>query len=200
MSNTLVYKRWIVTGLLASTVVALASPAFADHRRYKGVQSSSPAQRVYVRQHSSNVGPVLAGLVGGFILGAAVTSNAHPVVVQDDRYDSRPAYRYYDPYGEDWYDSLDQCDFRYANAPRVVFVIDVRTGHRMRALRYNHGRWNRCEESEFSYWDGGHRSRDGDVRYRQRDDDRRYRQGDEDRRYRSRDEDSRRYEGGDSDN
>ena len=64
MSNTLVYKRWIVTGLLASTVVALASPAFADHRRYKGVQSSSPAQRVYVQEGGHHQGPAEGEAVG----------------------------------------------------------------------------------------------------------------------------------------
>ena len=183
-------NRWIVVGLLASTLVALAAPAFADHRRYKGVQAAP--QRVYVRDRSSNVGPVLAGLVGGFILGAAVTSNAQPTVVHQRYYEPayepdyryyepayQPDYRYYDPYGDDWYDSLDQCQF-VSGGPQVVFVVDVRSGHRLRELQYRQGRWNRCSDGYYASWANarGYRYSDySDRRWRHRDDD--------DRRYRS---------------
>ncbi len=174
------FSRLVATGLLASAVLALASPAFADggRRRYKGVQSYNPVQRVYVREHSSSAAPVLAGLIGGFILGAAVTSNAHSVVVHERPYYHRTVqYRYYDPYGDDWYDSLDQCEFRHGG-PRVVFVVDVRSGHRLRTLRYHEGRWNRCEDGaydRYSRYDFGGRYDDqryNDTRYDDEGDDR----------------------------
>ena len=148
-------KRWTTVGLLAATVLSLASPAFAGgrHRRYKG--SYSPVQRVIVRERSSSAGPVLAGLIGGFILGAAVTSNAQPVVVHERSYRHyEPVYRYYDPYGDDWYGSLDECRFRHG-APRVILVVDVRSGHRVRTLRHYDGRWNRCDE-DYGFSDGGY--------------------------------------------
>lgn len=181
-------NRWIVVGLLASTLVALAAPAFADHRRYRGVQAAP--QRVYVRDRSSSVGPVLAGLVGGFILGAAVTSNAHPTVVHEQRY-YEPDYRYYDPYGDNWYDSLDECRFD-SRGPQVVFVIDVHSGYRVRELQYRYGRWNRCGDGYFASWAGSRGYRYNDRRWRNGDGDR----WDNGRRYKS-DRDDRRYRGHD---
>jgi hypothetical protein len=139
---------------------------------------------------------VLAGLVGGFILGAAVTSNAQNRVVHEQTYDddgryydSRPiqysqqGYRYYDPYGDDWYDSLDECRFA-SGGPQVIFVVDVRSGHRVRELQYRSGRWNRCNDGFYASWSSGRGHRYGERRSRQRDDDRRYR-SDDGRRYRS---------------
>ena len=207
-------KRWIVVGLLGSTLVALAAPAFADHRRFKGVQASAP-QRVYVRDRSSNVGPVLAGIVGGFILGAAVTSNAQPRVVHeqtwyDDEpyYDSRPiqysqpVYQYYDPYGDGWYDSLDQYQY-VSGGPQVVFVIDVRSGQRVRELQYRSGRWNRCNDGYYASWANSRGHRYVERRWHRRhDDDRRHRWSDDGRRYRGdrdRDGDRRRHRGHDRD-
>jgi hypothetical protein len=182
-------KRWIAAGLLASTALTLAAPAIARDRRYKGVQSS-PVERVYVRERSSSAAPLVAGLIGGFILGSAV-SQSRTVVTQDDcdqpyGYShpvAYPSYRYYDPYGDDWYDSLDQCEF-HSGGPRVVFVIDVRSGHRVRSLQYRYGRWNRYDGDVVIYR-GGYRRHYGDSGYRyrsrdSRDDDRRYRRGDDD--------------------
>ena len=201
-------KRWIVVGLLASTFVALAAPAFASSRRYKGVQASAP-QRVYVRDRSSNVGPVLAGLVGGFILGAAVTSNAQTRVVHEQTYyddepyyDSRPiqyssGYRYYDPYGDNWYNSLDECQF-VSGGPQVVFVVDIRSGHRVREMQYRQGRWNRCNDGYYASWASSRGHRYGDRRLRHRDDDDRRYRSDDGRRYR-RDGDRRRSRGHDRD-
>ncbi len=160
--------RWISTGLLASAVLALAAPAFADNgrRRYKGVQSHSPVQRVVIRERSSSAGPALAGLIGGFILGAAVSSNAHPVIVHERPYRrATVVYRYYDPYGDEWYDSLDDCEFRHGG-PRIIQVIDVRSGHHVRSLRYRDGRWNRCEDDRRGYdYDRGY-DRDRSYNYR----------------------------------
>ena len=154
------WTRWITAGLLAATVLSFASTAFADHggssRRFKGVRESFPAQRVVVRERSNSAGPALAGLIGGFILGAAVTSNAHPVVVHERSYYHRPVviYRYYDPYEDDWYDSLDQCEYR-SHHPRIIQVIDVRSGREVRTLRYHDGQWCRVS-GDYDYDDGGY--------------------------------------------
>lgn len=168
------FTRWISTGLLATAVLAFAAPAFADHgrRRYKGVQNHSSTQRVVIRERSSSAGPVLAGLIGGFILGAAVTSNAHPVVVHERPYRrSSVEYRYYDPYGDDWYDSLDDCEFRNGG-PRIVYVINVRSGQHVRSLRYREGRWNRCEDDRSGGYDrDDHRYRERSYNHRDEGDD-----------------------------
>jgi hypothetical protein len=200
-----VSPRWIVTGLLATTLLAVATPAFAESRRYKGVQAAP--QRVIVRERSSSAAPVIAGLIGGFILGSAIASSADHVVVHEDRYDgpyhrpiryTGPTYRYYDPYGDDWYDSLDECRF-HSRGPQVVFVIDVRNGHRVREMQFRHGRWNHRHHGFFASWAHGRGYRYNDRRWQ--DDDRRYRWNDErrdrgdrdredrdgDRRYRERD-------------
>ena len=164
--------RWITAGLAAATVLAFASTALADHgfRRYKGVDGF-PGQRVIVRERSSSAGPAIAGLIGGFLLANALSGNAHTVYVHR-HYCAPPVveYRYYDPDGDDWYDSLDQCEFRNGG-PRVVFVVDVRSGHRLRTLRYHEGCWNRCEDDAYDRY-----SRyDFDGRY----DDTRYDEGDD---------------------
>lgn len=207
MSNTHYLQRWIVAGLLASTAVSLASPALARDRRYKGAQQTT--QRVVVRERSNSAAPLVAGLIGGFLLGAAVTSSAqsHPVAVHDDYYDddryysrpvAQPVYRYYDPYGDDWYDSLDECRF-VSGGPRVVFVIDIGSGQRVRSLQYRQGRWNRYDGDVVVYR-GGSRQRFANSGYRYKkhrdsrdDDDRRYRRNDDDddrrRRHRSHDRD-----------
>lgn len=148
--------RWIATGLLATTVLSLATPAFAGNgRRYKNVRHSAPSQRVVVHRTSSGAGPVLAGVIGGFILGAAV-ANAQPVVVHERVY-SRPVavYRYYDPYARVWFDSLDDCEFsHYRGHPRVIHVIETRSGHHVRTLQYGNGHWYRMDGRVATYHDG----------------------------------------------
>jgi hypothetical protein len=146
--------RWITTGLLAASVLSISSTAFADRggRRFKGVDRHS--DRVIIRERSSSVGPVLAGLVGGFIIGQAVSSNAHPVIVHERRYERRyprrpvVVYRYHDPYCDEWYDSLDECEFRGHRHPRVIQVIDLRTGRQVRSLHHHDGEWRDFDDDE----------------------------------------------------
>lgn len=151
--------RWITAGLVAATVLSFATAAFADRggsRRFKGGEGRSQAQRVIIHQHSHSAAPAIAGLIGGFLLGSAVSSNSHPVVVQQ-RYYHRPVvvYRYYDPYGDDWYDSLDECNFHRSH-PRIIQVIDVRSGRHIRTLRYYDGGWNRVSgDYDYRYDDEG---------------------------------------------
>ena len=145
-------SRWITTALLATTVLSLATPAFAG-RRYKNVYPAAPVQRVVVHEHSSSAGPVIAGIIGGFILGASV-AHAQPVVVHEQVYAHPVAvYRYYDPYNGMWFDSLDQCSYaHYRGHSRVIHVIDVSSGRHVRTLRYGDGHWYRVAGG-YSYHD-----------------------------------------------
>lgn len=150
--------RWITTGLLAASVLSIASIAFADHggrRRFKGVSEDWRGQRVVVRERSSSVGPVLAGLVGGFILGSAVSSNAHPVIVNERSHCSRPVavYRYHDPYCDEWYDSIDDCEYRGHRHPRVIQVVDIRSGRQVQTLRRHDGQWQNDDDEDQDFED-----------------------------------------------
>ena len=168
MNTRTLMTRSITAGLVAATVLAFASTAFADHgsRRYKGVSNGVPVQRVIVHEHSSSAGPAIAGLIGGFLIGTAIASNTHPVVVHE-HYCATPVavYRYYDPYGDDWYASLDQCGSGYRH-PRVIQVIDIRSGRQVRTLAYHEGEWRRVsgdyDDRELSYRE--HDNRDHDHR------------------------------------
>jgi hypothetical protein len=139
-------SRWLQSGVLATLLLSTASVAYADHGRRFKVVNAVPVQRVIVREHSS-AAPAVAALIGGFILGSAIASNAHPVFVSEPVYYAHPVvvYRYYDPYHGVWYDSLDECHFRYYH-PSVVQVIDVSTGRHVRSLRFRHGAWHRFDE------------------------------------------------------
>ena len=145
--------RWLKTGLLATLLLSTATVAFADHggrsRRFKGVDSRFVPQRVIIRERSS-AGPAIAGLIGGFLLGTAVSSGVQPVFVHEHHYCGRPVvvYRYYDPYGDYWYDSLDECRF-HSGHPRIIQVIDVRSGRMVRQLRFHDGRWQRFDDEDF---------------------------------------------------
>jgi hypothetical protein len=147
MNTRTLVTRWITAGFAAAVVISSASTALADRdhdsRRLKGVDYGYPVQRVVVHEHSSSAGPAIAGLIGGFILGTAVSSYSHPVVVHEGYYPHPVAvYRYYDPYGGVWYDSLDQCAVGYRH-PRTIEVIDVRSGREVRTLCYRDGGWRR---------------------------------------------------------
>ncbi len=172
MKTNATLTRWITAGLLATTVLSFASTAFADRggrsRRFKGGRGDQGVQRVVIRDRSSSAGPAIAGLIGGFILGSALNSNSHPVVVHERHYyRPRPVvdYRYYDPYGDDWYDSLDACEFHHGG-PRIIQVIDVRSGREVRRMRFNDGRWNRIsgdyDDQDFDRRDGRGRDFDQD--------------------------------------
>ena len=144
--------RWIAAALLATTSMLTFAPlALADRghgngngRRYKGqgavVQRAYSPQRVYVRHQSSSAGPVLAGLIGGFILGTAVSH------ASDRNYHPAPArtYRYYDPSCDETYASLDECRMHFREhrrSPRVIRVIEVSSGECVRTVRYDDGDW-----------------------------------------------------------
>lgn len=152
MKITTTMQRWIATGLLASTLVlAIAPVAFAGHgnRRYKGVEPVFAQNRghrgsqVIVRERGG-AGPVLAGLIGGFILGAAITHPQQVVVHERECAPPPPRYRYYDPYCNDWMDDLGECraharDHRH---PRVVRVFEYGSDRCVTDLRWYQGEWH----------------------------------------------------------
>src|SRR5262245_20213121 len=140
-----ILSRTIHSALFATLLLSTASVAYASHRRFKGVNGAVPVQRVIVREHSS-AAPAVAALIGGFIIGSAIASNAQPVIVHEPVYYSHPVveYRYWDPYAGVWYDSLDECQFRYHH-PRIVYVVDVNSGRHIRSLHFHHGAWHRFD-------------------------------------------------------
>lgn len=144
-----VNRTLAITLLFSTALLAVAPAAMArDHRgttRYKGVvRHDRNVPRVIVRHdHDSGAAPVLAGLIGGLILGAAI-SNAQPVVVHErPRYVHAPRYRYWDPYCDEWFVSLSACnaDAMREGHPRVVKVFDGYDGPCVRTLRWSDGAW-----------------------------------------------------------
>jgi hypothetical protein len=127
-------SRWIPAVLAVATLASFAGTASADHggsRRFKGVDRGFGRERVIIREHDGGAGPAIAGLIGGFILGSAV-SNAHPVIVHEHRY-YEPVYRYYDPFDDIWFDSIGECRESHFR-PRFVELIDVRRGFVVRRV------------------------------------------------------------------
>ena len=148
-------NRILTIALLAASVLTTVAPAAqAGHaygRRYKRVYAA-PAPYYYARPvvvHEHSAAPVLAGLVGGFILGAAVSSHATPVVVSANTYYTPAphcAQYYYDSYCGEWFTSLsaarEHCG--YARHPWQVQVYASRGGECMRTLRWSDGAWYDC--------------------------------------------------------
>lgn len=157
-------NRWVAAALLATTSLLTFAPiAEAGHgrgrgkgRRYKDErvvyrqESCAPApQRVIVRE-SGGSGPILAGVIGGFILGSAVSQRSD----RNYRRAPAPSYRYYDEACDESYSSLDQCrsHFRSHNCgPRVIKVIEVSSGECVRTVRYDGGNWRDYDDDDQYY-------------------------------------------------
>ena len=150
----------LVTALAVS---ALAPAASADRgRRYKGrgpvvreVFVRHPRSHVVVR--GSSAAPVIAGFLGGLILGATMTHAAPP-----------PDYYYWDPYCHERFASLEiyGSHIHRHRHPGVVRVIEVRTGECAYDYRYDEGRWYRDDDDGC---DRGGAYRDRDERWDDRD-------------------------------
>lgn len=148
------HRTLAITLLAATCLVAIAPVAEAGNRRYKRHRGHDRyVQRVVVRD--SGAGPALAGLIGGFILGTAVSNArvAHPapVVVRERVYAHEPRYRYYDPYCDEWFVSLSAtydhcCDVRH---PRIVRVYEGYDGPCVRSLRWSGGAWYHYEDEDW---------------------------------------------------
>jgi len=178
--------RTVAVGLLATTAVLLLAPIAEagngrHHRRYKGmsrrVQQVGQAcdSRVVIshRSRHSNAGPVIAGVIGGLILGTAIgNAQARPVV--HERVVVREArHRYFDPYCEQYYDDLDECRLasRDHRHPRIVQVIDSRRDECVETLRWEQGGWRQVHDDD--WYDGrGDDCDDDGRRHDRRDRDR----------------------------
>ncbi len=148
LNRTLAITLVLSTGMLA---VAPAAMARGNHGkvRYKGIAHSRyvghdrHAPRFIVRHDHDGAGPVLAGLIGGLILGTALSNAAPPVVVHERTVVRAPQYRYWDPYCDEWFVSLSACSehCRYEGHPRLVRVFDGYDGPCLRTLRWSDGAW-----------------------------------------------------------
>jgi hypothetical protein len=164
--------------IVSAGTLALAPTAHADHgwRRYKQVRRGpwdAPVSRVVYRDRvHDGAGPVFAGLIGGMILGAAL-SHPHPVVVRERVYDSgydrghgrgcergydrvvappAPLYRYEDVDSDRYWDSLDECrqpQYGY-ECPRVVRVVEISSGRCARTMYWKHDHWISDDDRENS--------------------------------------------------
>lgn len=164
--------------ILSLTTVAPAVEAGGrgKGRRWKGEYSSCEAPRHYsrharsrvVHRRSSDAGPLLAGLIGGIAIGAAISNRdgytKERYYGRDYDYDrdcdreySRgykrgyrhgSRYAYYDTHCDRRFASLDACGshMRSCDGPKVVQVVNVESGRCVDHARYASGRWQE--------WDG----------------------------------------------
>ena len=171
-------RRAVAIVMLAAISAAILAPAAsADHgRRYKGrsrvVYAPPMVHRTYVSprvyHRDSGAAPLLAGFIGGLILGATVSHAAPP-----------PDYYYYDPYCHERFASLEiyrEHVWRHEH-PRVVRVIEVGSGDCAYSYRYDSGAWHRCGSDRDYGYDGGYRGHDDG--YRGQYDDRGYEDDDQ---------------------
>lgn len=147
-------NRWVAAALLATTSLLTFAPIAeagngrgrGNGRRYKGErhayrnESHAPAPHRVIVHESGGSGPVLAGVIGGFILGTAVSHRS------DRNYRRAPAqsYRYYDQACDRSFSSLDQCRSHFQSnrcGSRIIKVIEVSSGDCVRTVRYDGGNW-----------------------------------------------------------
>ena len=170
-------RRWVVTLMLGVITAALVAPAAEAGNAYGHYRRWKPGPRRYVSysyvrpapvrvgyyEHSSGAAPFIAGLIGGAILGTAL-SQSHATVSTG----------YYDPYCDITFSSLDACrsHFRHYDHPEVIRVVEG--GHFTRDLCWSgggwrdyHGSWGRGDRDGWNGRDGGRWNDDrGDTRSR----------------------------------
>ena len=168
MNKLHAYHRLIAVTLIAVFTLATFAPlAEASNgrgkgRRYKGPTYQTrvvervyvPQRRYYQRRDSGIAAPLIAGLIGGFILGATTTRAA-----QHDRY------VYWDAQCEHGFSSFDDARSHWSRhrGPRVLYQVESRSGRCVDAWRESSDGWHR--------WDGNP-SGWGDDRYSNDRDDR----------------------------
>lgn len=143
-----------LAGLMLVTIaLAIAAPAaHAGHRKYKRSHGSYCETRVVRHVHHGPRyvirdrcdGSALAGFVGGLIVGAVVShADAGPEYSAP-----RPAYDYYDPYCDIHFNTFDSCTphFRHCDHPRVITVIETRSGRGVDRYRYEDGYWRTWDD------------------------------------------------------
>jgi hypothetical protein len=127
-------RRPLAALVLATIAAASFTPAaYADrgHGKVRGNWGPTPVvvQRAWYPTstryvvHRSSGAPVLAGLLGGLILGAAIANAAPPPPPPCP-------YVYVDPYCGSRWATFDDCaaHLSYHAGPRLVQVVDVRSG------------------------------------------------------------------------
>lgn len=149
------FARWTAGLLLVLLATTLAAPAAdAGHSKkkwkYRKAYDSpacetivvrhryAPPRRVVVR-HYDDPAPVLAGFLGGLFLGATLNHAASD------------GYFYYDPYCHERFASLDLYHRHFSKHyhPRIVRVVEVRTGRWVDSYHYDRGAWRHWEDD----WD-----------------------------------------------
>ena len=142
MSHANWSTRILAVALIASTgLLTIAPVAEAGHHgrgRARGHHASSQTVVVY----RSSPAPILAGIVGGFILGSAYAARSAPVV-HTVAYEPAPRYRYWDPYCDTWFVSLSSCrehSYHEGHA-QIVKVYDYDGGPCVRTMQWSAGAW-----------------------------------------------------------
>ena len=169
-------RGWAAGILLTALALGALAPA-ADagqgrgngHRRYRGyeprtVRAGYPVRRVVIQRHSDNLGPALIGFIGGMVVGSAIHSR--PVYASA----APPECDYYDSYCDERFSSMSAYDnhLRYRHHPRVVLVVNVRSGECVGGRRWHDGRW--YEEDISQYRDSRYGNQDCHIsRYDERD-------------------------------
>src|SRR5262249_21900307 len=141
--------------------LATATPALAGHGRGHddkwrrgdyvapayGYRYASP-RVVYVRDHSYGA-PLLAGFVGGLLVGASV--HAEPVHAYcPPPPPPPPATFFYDPYCDMRFSSFDGCAAHeyYEGHPRVIQVIEVSSGDCVGSFAWYRGSWHHRDNED----------------------------------------------------
>jgi hypothetical protein len=97
---------------------------YVDYRPYRVVR--------HARYHRPHHDGSAFAFIGGLLLGAVITHAAHA-----------DHYYYADPYCDLRFSSLRAYDSHFAHHhhPRVVHVVEIRTGDWVDSYRYHHGDW-----------------------------------------------------------
>ena len=146
----MIRRQFSLSVVAGFTVIALLAPAAqADSGPWFRWQQGAHAPRVVqttrvVYGHSESAAPVIAGFIGGLVIGSQIGS--HVAYVSSCPPPPPPCeYEYYDPYADAYYPSLDDCyaHMRYVSYAPFVQVIDVRTGGCVDSYRWYEGGWHR---------------------------------------------------------
>ena len=161
---------WISGFLLAAFAIGVLAPVAEakskGSRRYKSEYSRHHKSGGYSKRYkpgyghrrtrvvevhrSSSAGPVIAGFIGGLVLGTVISRSAEAEPYH--RPAVREEYDYYDPYCDDHFASLSSYH-RHASHrhPVVVRVIEVDSGRCVHVKRYTQGEWVDYQEGDYEY-------------------------------------------------
>jgi Ni/Co efflux regulator RcnB len=121
-----------------------------DSRPHRGVRYVQPkrhraSNHYYYRHRGDHSG---LAFLGGLVLGAVITNSAHA---------DHHSYYYADPYCDVRFSSLDAYHghLRYNHHPRIVHVVDVRSGDWVDSYTWHRSGWRHYETDRWECeWDG----------------------------------------------